>query len=159
MSENEPASGQSISRFVKLASLLLLLLMLALFGFALVISLTAAEDWAPLIQIFRDIFIVILVLETALIVTALAILLLQAAGFIIMLKTEIKPILDHTRETTRLTRATAEFVSQTSIDPLIQIKSFLSGLLGFLRELLRIRGLLQPESEGADDTAKDDDGA
>ena len=159
MSENEPASGQSISRFVKLASLLLLLLILALFGFALVISLTAAEDWAPLIQIFRDIFIVILVLETALIVTALAILLLQAAGFIIMLKTEIKPILDHTRETTRLTRATAEFVSQNSIDPLIQIKSFLSGLLGFLRELLRIRGLLQPESEGADDTVKDDDGA
>ena len=159
MSENEPASGQSISRFVKLASLLLLLLILALFGFALVISLTAAEDWAPLIQIFRDIFIVILVLETALIVTALAILLLQAAGFIIMLKTEIKPILDHARETTRLTRATAEFVSQNSIDPLIQIKSFLSGLLGFLRELLRIRGLLQPESEGADDTAKDDDGA
>ena len=159
MSENEPASGQSISRFVKLASLLLLLLILALFGFALVISLTAAEDWAPLIQIFRDIFIVILVLETALIVTALAILLLQAAGFIIMLKTEIKPILDHARETTRLTRATAEFVSQNSIDPLIQIKSFLSGLLGFLRELLRIRGLLQPESEGPDDTAKDDDGA
>ena len=159
MSENEPASGQSISRFVKLASLLLLLLILALFGFALVISLTAAEDWAPVVQIFRDIFIVILVLETALIVTALAILLLQAAGFIIMLKTEIKPILDHARETTRLTRATAEFVSQNSIDPLIQIKSFLSGLLGFLRELLRIRGLLQPESEGADDTAKDDDGA
>ena len=159
MAENEPASGKSVSRIVKLASLLLALLILSLFVFALVISLTAAEAWAPVVQIFRDIVIVILTLEIVLIVAALCILLLQAAAFIIMLKTEIKPILDHARETTRLTRATAEFVSQNSIDPLIQIKSFFSGLLGFLRELIRIRALLQPESPADSGAPESDDGA
>ncbi len=146
------SSGRSISLIVKLSAAILILLILALLAFALVAALTAAETWAPFVQIFRDVLIIIVVVESVLIVTAFAILILQAAGFIIMLKTEIKPILDNARETTRLTKATAEFVSQNSVDPLIQIKSFISGLLGFLREIIRIRTLLQTDpAEGQDD--------
>ena len=158
-SPETPSAGKGVIRFVKVASLLLLLLFAALLAFALIIALTAAEAWAPVVQIARDVVVMILVLETALIVLALAILLLQAASFIIMLKTEIKPILDHTRETTRLTRATAEFVSRNSLDPLIQIKSFLSGLLGFLREMIRIRSLLQSTAAGEDEANEPKDGA
>ena len=143
---NDRSSGRSISLIIKLIALLGIALIFGLLIFGLVIAVTAAETWAPLVQIIRDIFIVILVLESVLIATALTILMLQAAGFIIMLKTEIKPILDNTRETTRMTKATAEFVSKNSADPLIQIKSFISGLLAFLREIIRIRTLLQTES-------------
>ncbi|MDE2819487.1 MAG: hypothetical protein OXN94_14405 [Chloroflexota bacterium] len=150
--EDSGSSGRSISLIIKLSAAILILLILALLAFALVAALTAAETWAPFVQIFRDVLIIIIVVESVLIVTAFAILILQAAGFIIMLKTEIKPILDNARETTRLTKATAEFVSQNSIDPLIQIKSFISGLLGFLREIIRIRALLQTDpAEGQDD--------
>jgi len=150
--EDSGSSGRSISLIIKLSAAILILLILALLAFALVAALTAAETWAPFVQIFRDVLIIIVVVESVLIVTAFAILILQAAGFIIMLKTEIKPILDNARETTRLTKATAEFVSQNSIDPLIQIKSFISGLLGFLREIIRIRALLQTDpAEGQDD--------
>ncbi|MCY4070893.1 MAG: hypothetical protein OXG60_06310 [Chloroflexi bacterium] len=150
--ESGSSSGRSISLIVKLSAALLILLILALLAFALVAALTAAETWAPFVQIFRDVLIIIVVVEAVLIVTAFAILILQAAGFIIMLKTEIKPILDNARETTRLTKATAEFVSQNSVDPLIQIKSFISGLLGFLREIIRIRALLQTDpAEEQDD--------
>lgn len=143
--ESSGSSGSSISLIVKLSAAILILLILALLAFALVVALTAAETWAPFFQIFRDVLIIIVVVEAVLIVTAFAILILQAAGFIIMLKTEIKPILDNARETTRLTKSTAEFVSQNSVDPLIQIKSFISGLLGFLREIIRIRALLRTE--------------
>ncbi len=143
--ESSNSSGRSISTIVKLSAAILILFILALLAFALVAALTAAETWAPFLQIFRDVLIIIVVVEAVLIVTAFAILILQAAGFIIMLKTEIKPILDNARETTRLTKATAEFVSQNSVDPLIQIKSFISGLLGFLREIIRIRALLQAD--------------
>jgi len=150
--EDSGSSGRSISLIIKLSAAILILLILALLAFALVAALTAAETWAPFVQIFRDVLIIIVVVESVLIVTAFAILILQAAGFIIMLKTEIKPILDNARETTRLTKATAEFVSQNSIDPLIQIKSFISGLLGFLREIIRIRALLQTDpAEEQDD--------
>ena len=71
-------------------------------------------------------------LEFMLVITACAILMLQAAGFLIMLKTELKPILDNARETTRLSKATAQFINSNAVDPVIQIKSFLSGLARIL---------------------------
>ncbi len=143
--ESGDSPGRSISLIVKLSAAILILLILSLLVFALVAALTAADTWLPFFKIIRDVLIIIIVAEAVLIVTAFAILILQVAGFFIMLKTEIKPILDNARETTRLTKATAEFVSQNSVDPLIQIKSFLSGFLGFLREIIRIRALLQAE--------------
>ena len=135
-------SGRGVAFALKLVAIAGILLILILLIIGLALALTAAETWAPFVQIMRDIFIVILVLESLLIATALAILMLQAVSFIIMLKSEIKPILDNARETTRMTKATAEFVSKNSADPIIQIKSFLAGLLTFLREIIRIRDLV-----------------
>ncbi|MCY3833238.1 MAG: hypothetical protein OXG85_09480 [Chloroflexi bacterium] len=146
----QASSGPSITRLIKLTATLGILIILALLGAALVAALTAAETWAPLIQIFRDIFLLILILESVLLITALAILMLQAAGFLIMLKTEMKPILDNARETTRLSKATAQFINSNAMDPLIQIKSFLSGLLAFLRELIRIHSIMTVDEARAD---------
>lgn len=136
------APGIKITRLIKLSAVLGVLIILILFGAASLAALTAAETWAPVIRIFRDIFLLILLLESMLIVAALAILMLQAAGFFIMLKTEVKPIIDNARETTRLSKATAHFINSNAVDPIIQIKSFLSGLLAFLRELIRVRNLV-----------------
>ena len=91
-------------------------------------------------------------MESVLVIAALTILLLQAAGFLIMLRSEIKPILDNARETTRLSKATAQFVNSNALDPLIQIKSFLAGLLAFLRELIRLRAAVVPDAVDADET-------
>ena len=150
LGEPRRSSGASITRLIKVAAIIGLLLILLLLLAALAAALTAAETWAPFLRIFRDVFLLILLLESVLIVAALAILMLQAAGFLIMLRSEIQPILDNARETTRLSRATAQFINNNAVDPLIQIKSFLSGLLAFLRELLRIRGLVTPEDRPAD---------
>ncbi len=139
-------SGPKISRLIKLTAILGILIILLLFGAALAAALTAAETWAPVIRIFRDVFLLIFILESVLVIAALAILMLQAAGFLIMLKTEVKPIIENARETTRLSRATAQFINSNAVDPLIQIKSFLSGLLVFLRELIRIRNLVSTET-------------
>ena len=136
---------------VKLLAVSGIAIILGLLVFALVISLTAAEAWRPVIQIFRDIFVLVLVLEFILIVLALAILMLQVAGFMIMLKTEIKPILDNARETAKATKTTAQFVSMNAADPLIQIKSFLSGLLAFIREMIRIRSLVHSDQANQDE--------
>ena len=140
--QEQPARRGSIGRVIKLCAALLILLILGLFVAALVAALTAADTWAPVIRIFRDIVLLILLLESALLVAALTILLLQAAGFLLMLREEIKPILDHARETARLGKATASFMNANAVDPLIQLKSFLAGLLAFLRELIRLRGLV-----------------
>ena len=144
------SSGRKFARFIKAAAVLGILIILILLGAALAAALTAAETWAPLIQILRDVLLMILIMESILVIAALAILMLQAAGFLIMLKTEVKPILDNARETTRLSKATAQFINSNAVDPLIQIKSFLSGLLAFLRELIRIRNLVASEEPRAD---------
>lgn len=146
----ESSSGPKIARFIKAAALIGILIILILLGAALIAALTAAETWAPLIQILRDVLLMILIMESILVIAALAILMLQAAGFLIMLKTEVKPILDNARETTRLSKATAQFINSNAVDPLIQIKSFLSGLLAFLRELIRIRNLVASDEPRAD---------
>ncbi len=136
------SSGLKVTRLIKILAILGILIILILIAAALAVALIDAESWAPLIRIFRDVFLLILLLELLLIVTAFAVLMLQAAGFLIMLKTEVQPILDNARETTRLSKATAQFINSNAVDPLIQIKSFLSGLLAFLRELIRIRALV-----------------
>ena len=136
---------------VKLMAAAGIAIILMLLVFALVIALTAAETWRPVIQIFRDIFVLALVLEFILMMLALAILMLQVAALMIMLKTEIKPILDHARKTAKATQTTAQFVSMNAVDPLMQIKSFLAGLLAFLREMIRIRSLIHSEQDNQDE--------
>ena len=145
----------SISRVVMLVSMALIGFILLLLVFALVVSITASTTWAPVIQIFRDIFMIMFIVEFILVIGATAVLVIQVARFFIMLQTEIKPILDNARETTQTTKATAQFVKKNAADPLIQLKSFFAGLTTFIRELLRIRSLIKPKkSTGADDGTK-----
>ncbi|MCY4246303.1 MAG: hypothetical protein OXE95_01840 [Chloroflexi bacterium] len=141
--DNQTARGAgNISRFIKLGAALGILLILGLMAAAVVMALAAADTWGPVIRIVRDVMLLILLLESALLIAALAILMLQLAGFFVMLRAEIKPVLENVRETARLGKATATFVNDNAVAPLIQFKSFLAGLLAFLRELMRIRGLL-----------------
>jgi hypothetical protein len=69
-----------------------------------------------------------------------------------MLQTEVKPIIDNARETTQTTRVTAEFVKTNAVDPFLQLKTFLAGLTTFIRELLKIRALLNPDENAEDNT-------
>lgn len=140
------SSGVKVGRLIKVTAVFGLLLILLLMLGALVAALTAAAAWAPVIQIFRDTLLIILLLESLLIVAAVTVLLLQVAGFLIMLRSEVKPILDNARETTRLSKATAQFINTNAVDPVIQIKSFLAGLLAFLRELILLRGIVMREA-------------
>ncbi len=146
--ERQP-SGIRIGRLIKFTAVVGLLFIVLLLLGALVAALTDAAAWAPVIQIFRDVLLVVLLLESLLIIAAVSVLLLQVAGFFIMLRSEVKPILDNARETTRLGKATAQFVNTNAVDPLIQIKSFLAGLLAFLRELILLRGIVMPDAPDA----------
>ena len=150
--QRQSASGASITRLIKLTAIFGIVLILLLLIAALAAALTAAETWAPFVRVFRDLFLLLLLLESVLVIAALAILMLQAAGFLIMLRSEIKPILDNARETTRLSKATAQFVNANAIDPIIQIKSFLAGLLAFLRELIRLRAIVVNQESQDEDT-------
>lgn len=80
----------------------------------------------------RDIFIIIMALESLLLGVALIILIVQIAVLINILKNEIKPILDTTNETINHLRGTTTFLSNNLVEPVIKMNEYFVGLKKFV---------------------------
>jgi len=87
----------------------------------------------------RDIFIIVLALESLLIGAVLIILVVQLALLINMMQNEIKPILLSTKETIGTLRGTTAFISDRAVKPVIKASSYLAGARTFF-QLLGILG-------------------
>ena len=74
----------------------------------------------------RDIFIILMALESLLIGLALAILIIQIARLTNLLENEIKPILDSTNETISNLRGTTRFLSDNLVEPVIKLNEILA---------------------------------
>lgn len=86
----------------------------------------------------RDIFIIVVALETLVIGIALVVLLVQLASLINLLQNEIRPILQATTETVNSLRGTAEFLGESVIEPVIKLNSYLASIQRVL-ELMGIK--------------------
>ena len=88
----------------------------------------------------RDIFIIILVLESFLIGAALIILIIQLAILSNILQNEIRPIISSTKETIRTVKGTSQFISEKAVRPIVTIGGLLAGgrklfeIVGFIRK-------------------------
>ena len=88
----------------------------------------------------RDIFIIVLVMESFLIGAALIILIIQLALLSNLLQNEIKPILSSTKETIRTVKGTSQFISERAVKPIVTIGGILAGgrklfeIVGFIRK-------------------------
>jgi len=87
----------------------------------------------------RDIFIIIVALETLVVGVALVILLIQLASLINLLQNEVRPILQATNETINTLRGTAEFLGESVVEPVIK----LNGYLASIQRVLELMGLKQ----------------
>ncbi len=76
----------------------------------------------------RDIFIIVLALESLVIGAALIILLIQLAILINLLQNEVRPILEATQETVNNLRGTAQFLGENVVEPVIKLNSYLAGI-------------------------------
>ena len=76
----------------------------------------------------RDIFIIIMALESLFVGFVLALLVIQLARLINLLQNEIKPILDSTNDTANTLRGTAVFLSDQLTEPIIQLNGYLAAL-------------------------------
>jgi hypothetical protein len=86
----------------------------------------------------RDIFIIIVALESLVIGVALIIMIVQLASLINLLQNEVKPILNATNETVNTLRGTAEFLGENVVEPVIKLNGYMAGLTRML-ELMGIR--------------------
>lgn len=86
----------------------------------------------------RDIFIIIVALESLVIGVALVVLVVQLASLINLLQNEVRPILHATNETVNTLRGTAEFLGENVVEPVIKLNGYLAGLTRML-ELMGIK--------------------
>jgi len=87
----------------------------------------------------RDIFIIVLALESLIIGGALVILVVQLALLINLLQNEIKPILETTRRTVNTLKGTTAFLSEHAVKPVINLGSLAAGM----KRLVEIIGIIK----------------
>ncbi len=86
----------------------------------------------------RDVFIIVVALETLVVGVALVVLLVQLASLINLLQNEVRPIIEATGETVRTLRGTAVFLSENVVDPVIKLNAYLASIQRVL-ELMGIK--------------------
>lgn len=112
----------------------IIVLLVALLGVAIYFLL---QPETPTDKI-RDVFIIVVALETLVIGVALIVLVVQIASLINLLQNEVRPILHATSETVNTLRGTAEFLGENMVEPVIKLNGYLAGLKRML-ELLGIK--------------------
>ena len=86
----------------------------------------------------RDIFIIVVALESLVIGVALVVLIVQMASLINLLQNEVRPILKATNDTVNNLRGTAEFLGENVVEPVIKMNGYMAGLYRML-ELMGIK--------------------
>ena len=108
--------------------------LLALLGVAIYFLLQPATPTDKI----RDIFIIVVALESLVIGVALIVLVVQLASLINLLQNEVRPILKATNEAVNNLRGTAEFLGDNVVEPVIKLNGYLAGMYRML-ELMGIK--------------------
>jgi len=156
-SNEEKSSFWTISKVMIAVVGGFVIFLLLLFILGLLMAFGAPDIWAPRMELFRNIVVIILAVQVSLIIGAIAITVVQIARFVNLLTSEIKPVATDTKEAIANIRTTTEFVGKQSVDPLITIRAFFAGLFAFSRELFAFRRLLKrnPNSTNKQETPTD----
>jgi hypothetical protein len=136
VSEKSPGPSTSEQQQKKIvmgivAGVIILLLLLGVAIFFLLQPSTPTNK-------IRDIFVIIVALESLIIGVALIVLIVQLASLINLLQNEVKPILNATNETVNTLRGTVEFLGENAVEPVIKLNGYLAGMNRML-ELMGIR--------------------
>ncbi len=124
VSSNQSQNSQNQrKRIVLIAGIGLVILVILVAGIFF-LSTTSIDTTSRI----RDIFIILMALESLVIGLALIILVVQLATLINLLQNEIKPILNSTNETVNTLRGTASFLSDNLVEPVIKLNEYLAGL-------------------------------
>ena len=133
---SEPAQLTSQQKRTIAVTVVVLVLFLVFIGAMIFFLLTA--DPSTTAQI-RDVFIIVLAIQSLLIGLVMVILIVQLARLINLLQNEIRPILDSTNETVSHLRGTTMFLSNNIVEPVIKLNEYFAGF----SELLMTIGLLK----------------
>jgi hypothetical protein len=91
------------------------------------------------VGLLRDAAIVFVAFETLIIGLLLIVLALQIQSLTVLLRDEIRPMLDAANETMRTVRGTTKFVSHSVVSPVMKWSGYLAGVRRILSEIAGLR--------------------
>jgi len=116
-------------------------LVLAILVTCLVFLLHPNTD-AEYVARIRDVFIIIMALESLLVGVVLVVLIIQMARLMNLLQNEIKPILESTNETISTLRGTSQFLSDNLVEPVVKLNEYSAGI----QKLIELLGLIRKKT-------------
>lgn len=143
--------GTTAIGFIIRGTAIPLLLYVLIFVFGFWRAWVDADGSAAYFEYVRGLFDVVVSLASMLIIIAIGVLIVQIARFVNLLRSEVKPITEDTKQAIKNVRVTSEFVQKNAVKPVIKTQTFIAGILAFLREISRISKILQrrePKDEG-----------
>ena len=142
VSEPPPTGSKRPKWLTRLGVAVGVIVVLGLLGFVVYLLISYPETTASV----RDIFIILLALETLVIGAFLIVLIFQLQSLITILRDEVRPILDSANQTVSTVRGTTSFVSDTVVNPIIKVSSTFSAVREALRVLAGRPGRKSPKS-------------
>lgn len=130
---SEEDRRQQRKAMISIAIIAIVILALLITGLVFLFTTPEVET----VTRIRDVFIIVMALESLLIGLVLTILMIQLARLINLLQNEVRPILDSTNETISNLRGTTVFLSDNLVQPVIKLNQYLAGL----QKLLEIVGI------------------
>lgn len=89
--------------------------------------------------LLRDAAIIFVAFETLIIGVLLIVLMVQVQSLVVLLRDEIRPMLEAANETLATVRGTTEFVSHNVVSPVMKWSGYAAGLRAILREIGGLR--------------------
>ncbi len=116
-----------------LSVLIILLVILSIEAYRAAITGAAPSPGEVVVSLLRDAAIIFVAFETMVIGILLIILMIQMQALIVLLRDEVKPMLEAVNETVATVRGTTQFVSHNVVSPVIKWSGYLAGLRRIIR--------------------------
>jgi len=122
-----------------LLGLVVLLVLLSVDAYQTALAGVGPTPGQVVVELLRDVAIVCVAFETLLIGILLIILMLQVQSLVVLLRDEIKPMLEAANETLATVRGTTQFVSHNVVSPVVKWSGYLAGLQRMVRDIAGLR--------------------
>jgi len=118
-----------------LLGLVVLLVFLSIDAYQAAYTGAGSSPGSVVVGLLRDAAIIFVAFEMLIIGVLLIILMLQVQSLVVLLRDEIKPMLEAANETLATVRGTTQFVSHNVVSPVVKWSGYLAGLRRIVREI------------------------
>ncbi|MBN1810701.1 MAG: hypothetical protein JXA14_02580 [Anaerolineae bacterium] len=127
--------------------LIVLLVFLSMDAYQAAYAGAPPSPGSVVVSLLRDVAIVFVAFETMVIGVLLVVLMLQVQSLVVLLRDEIRPMLEAANETLATVRGTTQFVSHNVVTPVVKWSGYLAGLRRILQQVGGLREDLEQDDE------------